>query len=62
MAYYAHSGRADDKSDWQGLKEHLERVAVQAAEMAETLGRGLKHPHRAAASPEPGSPPRGGVD
>ncbi|PWE54967.1 CRISPR-associated helicase/endonuclease Cas3 [Metarhizobium album] len=40
MPYYAHSGRADDKSDWQGLKEHLEQVAALAGQMAEALGLG----------------------
>jgi len=40
MPYYAHSGRAADKSDWQGLKEHLERVSALASRMAETLGLG----------------------
>ncbi len=38
MTYYAHSGRANDKGDWQGLKEHLEQVAALAARMAEPLG------------------------
>ncbi len=38
MPYYAHSGRADDQTDWQSLKEHLEQVAVLAASMAEPLG------------------------
>lgn len=40
MPYYAHSGRAEDKSDWQELKEHLERVSALASQMAETLGLG----------------------
>lgn len=38
MPYYAHSGRADDKSDWQMLKEHLEQVAELATQMARPLG------------------------
>lgn len=38
MPYYAHSGRADDKSDWQTLKEHLEQVAELATQMARPLG------------------------
>lgn len=38
MAYFAHSGRALDKSDWQTLKDHLLRVAALAWERAERLG------------------------
>jgi CRISPR-associated endonuclease/helicase Cas3 len=36
--YFAHSGRNPDKSDWQPLPEHLERVASLACEMAAPLG------------------------
>lgn len=38
MTYYAHSGRGDDRKDWQALKAHLEQVAALAAHMAEALG------------------------
>lgn len=38
MKYYAHSGVADDRSDWQSLAEHLEAVAALAGEMARPMG------------------------
>ncbi|MCP8894544.1 CRISPR-associated helicase Cas3' [Shinella daejeonensis] len=38
MGYYAHSGRAPDKSDWQTLKEHLFAVAGRAADRAGIFG------------------------
>jgi len=40
MRYYAHSGRKDDKSDWQILKDHLTSVAGFAGDMAAPLGLG----------------------
>ncbi|GAB1584466.1 CRISPR-associated endonuclease Cas3'' [Phyllobacterium phragmitis] len=40
MIYYAHSGSAEDKSDWQTLKAHLLAVAEMASAMAEMLGLG----------------------
>lgn len=36
--FYAHTGRSDDKQDWQPLKDHLFAVAKLAAEMAQPLG------------------------
>ena len=38
MAYYAHSGKLDDKSDWQPLRAHLVAVADLAAQMAKPFG------------------------
>lgn len=38
--YYAHSGKNADKSDWQGLKEHLLGVAELAEEFASVFGAG----------------------
>ncbi|MDH4412048.1 MAG: CRISPR-associated helicase Cas3' [Rhizobium sp.] len=38
MIYYAHSGTPGDKSDWQGLRDHLLAVAKLAADMAAPLG------------------------
>lgn len=35
---YAHSGKENDKSDWQGLAPHLNAVATLAAEMARPFG------------------------
>ena len=37
-AYWAHSGEAPDKSDWQPLEEHLQNVADLAAEHAAKFG------------------------
>jgi CRISPR-associated endonuclease/helicase Cas3 len=37
-AYWAHSGEAPDKSDWQPLAEHLQNVADLAAEHAAKFG------------------------
>lgn len=34
MDYYAHSGKAEDKTDWQSLCEHLIAVAQLCADMA----------------------------
>lgn len=39
-AYFAHSGKLPDKTDWQGLAEHLENVATLAAENASRFGAG----------------------
>ncbi|CAN7285802.1 CRISPR-associated helicase Cas3' [Rhizobium sp. LjRoot30] len=39
MSYFAHSG-GDDRSAWQGLKQHLEQVAALAGQMAEPFGLG----------------------
>ena len=38
MKYYAHSTANPDKSDWQGLEEHLQNVALQASEFAGIFG------------------------
>lgn len=38
--YYAHSGQNPDKSDWQGLEEHLLGVAKLAEEFAAVFGAG----------------------
>ncbi|SMD13212.1 CRISPR-associated endonuclease Cas3'' [Rhizobium sp. RU36D] len=38
MVYYAHSGKAADKSDWQGLRDHLLALAERATEMARPFG------------------------
>lgn len=38
MAYYAHSGKLEDKSDWQGLPEHLGAVAELAAKFGASIG------------------------
>jgi len=38
MAYYAHSGRCGDRSDWEPLAEHLRRTAERAALFAADLG------------------------
>jgi len=40
MIYYAHSGSAGDKSDWQLLADHLFAVARLAESMAATIGLG----------------------
>jgi hypothetical protein len=36
--YFAHSGSAQDRSDWQPLQEHLDRTAARAAATASPLG------------------------
>lgn len=36
--YFAHSGKAPDRTDWQPLPDHLTAVAVLAAAFAEPLG------------------------
>lgn len=38
MKFYAHSTSKDDKSDWQGLAEHLLGTAVGAADRARVFG------------------------
>lgn len=38
IRHFAHSGSREDKSDWQGLSEHLHNVATLAAEMAAVFG------------------------
>lgn len=38
MAFYAHSTQREDKSDWQGLAEHLRNVAAMAGEKASVFG------------------------
>lgn len=38
MTWYAHTGRNEDKSDWQGLSDHLTAVAERAALMAKSFG------------------------
>ncbi len=38
--FYAHSGHNPDKSDWQGLEEHLLGVAELAEEFASVFGAG----------------------
>lgn len=38
MTCFAHSGRLADKSDWQGLYDHLWAVAVMAADFARPFG------------------------
>lgn len=38
MRYFAHSGNQADRSDWQGLAEHLHNVAELAGEMAAPFG------------------------
>ncbi len=38
LLYFAHTGKAEDKSDWQLLSDHLRAVAELAAEMAAPLG------------------------
>nr|CAD6438110.1 CRISPR-associated endonuclease Cas3'' [Rhizobium sp. Q54] len=38
MLYFAHTGKALDKSDWQLLADHLRAVAELAAQMAAPLG------------------------
>ena len=38
MRYFAHSGGCSDRSDWQGLADHLGAVAALAAEMARPMG------------------------
>ncbi len=38
MVYYAHSGKAADKADWQPLDGHLRAVALLCANMAAPLG------------------------
>ena len=38
MTYYAHSGTPGDKSDWQGLKDHLTAAAGGAAGLALPFG------------------------
>ncbi|YBV94245.1 CRISPR-associated helicase Cas3' (plasmid) [Phyllobacteriaceae bacterium JZ32] len=40
MIYYAHSGSAEDKSDWQRLADHLFAVAKLADSMAASIGLG----------------------
>lgn len=46
MIYYAHSGRLGDRSDWQGLPQHLGAVAELAAEFGAPMG--LQGPARLA--------------
>lgn len=36
--FYAHSGLCDDRSDWQGLEDHLQATAGLAAERGAPLG------------------------
>jgi CRISPR-associated endonuclease/helicase Cas3 len=38
MAYHAHSGTKEDKSDWQKLPDHLNAVAELAGRFAEPVG------------------------
>ncbi|NCD25967.1 MAG: CRISPR-associated endonuclease Cas3'' [Deltaproteobacteria bacterium] len=38
MKYYAHSTKNPDKSDWQGLEEHLQNVAELGAKFAALFG------------------------
>lgn len=38
MSYFAHSGKPDDKSDWQTLPDHLNETAGLAAAFAAPLG------------------------
>lgn len=38
MKYFAHSGSREDKSDWQGLSEHLHNVAELAGDLAGSFG------------------------
>lgn len=38
MKYYAHSTENPDKSDWQGLEEHLQNVAELASNFAAAFG------------------------
>ncbi len=38
MTWYAHTGREEDKRDWQGLADHLSAVAERAALMAKSFG------------------------
>ena len=38
--YYAHSGRRDDRSDWQLLPDHLQQTAMLAAARGTPLGLG----------------------
>lgn len=38
MQYYAHSTATPDKSDWQTLEDHLEKVAMQASIFASVFG------------------------
>ena len=40
MTFYAHSGTDPDRSDWQGLVEHLRGVESLAAEMGRPIGIG----------------------
>ncbi len=38
MTWYAHTGREEDKRDWQGLANHLSAVAERAALMVKSFG------------------------
>ena len=40
MKYYAHSTKSPDKSEWQGLEEHLWNVARLASGFADVFGAG----------------------
>lgn len=44
MTFYAHSGRSDDRADWQGLVEHLDEVG----RIARCMGSEIELPRAAA--------------